>query len=283
MSDDLIKLELARLITEAEALEVKLVKHHTAFARWSSRNDSAITPDDLFDEADELNMPFEYLAKSIYLATVCLLDHKRLHVYLNHFYQRFGAKSFDSRQATSEFTIDLDEPWNSYNCFLRDIRQFLEPLNVLQDKSRYLRLLGIQYLETILRGTGRLVHDSGKTPISEPQVYGIVRPFIQAVFPSAIGAKSNFLKIAKSYNPDILVPELFAAIEYKYATDENKLKTAIGQIADDAKGYTGDRDYKLFYAVFYVTSDFWGQERFTHAWNDMKFPENWKSFYVVGK
>src|SRR5690606_2163362 len=115
---------------------------------------------------------------------------------------------------------------------------------------------------------------SKNLPKSETDVYKAVRKVVESVFPSAIMPKSNFLKTAQEYKPDILIPEIFSAVEYKYADSEQKLKSTIAQISDDVVGYTGDKDYRLFYAVFYVTNDFWGAEKFQVAWNEKKFPEN---------
>ena len=134
-----------------------------------------------------------------------------------------------------------------YNIFLVNLSQFLSPLDVLGDSSRYLKLSGVQYLEVILRNTATIIHKSGIKPKSETEVYNAVKHVLEAVFPSAKpGAKSNFVKTAQGYKPDILLPELSAAVEYKYAADEGKLKNVIAQISDDVKGYTGDSDYKLF-------------------------------------
>ncbi len=145
--------------------------------------------------------------------------------------------------------------------------QFLAPLDVLGDESRYLKLSGIQYLETILRNTATIIHKAGICPASESEVYKSVRTVLESIFPSAKTPKSNFLKTAQEYKPSILLPELSAAIKYKYADSEVKLKATIAQISDDVKGYTGDSDYNLFYAVFYVKDDFWGEDKFSTAWN----------------
>ena len=80
-----------------------------------------------------------------------------------------------------------------------------------------------------------------------------------------------------------MIPELYTAVEYKYAADEQRLKSTIEQIAADVKGYTGDKDYSVFYAVFYVTEDFWGQNKFSKVWDDQGFPKNWIPIYIVGK
>ena len=145
-----------------------------------------------------------------------------------------------------------------------------------------MELSGVHYLETVLRNTGQIITTSGEKPRSETRVYKAVRSVLEAIFPSAKKPQSNFIKTAQVYKPDILITELYSAVEYKYAKDEAKLKTTIGQIADDVKGYTGDPDYKLFYAVFYVTKDFWGQDRFDAVWSEKEFPSNWRAFYVVG-
>jgi hypothetical protein len=137
-------------------------------------------------------------------------------------------------------------------------------------------------LENILNSTAAILNKRGITPRSEVDVYREVRSTLEAVFPAAKSPKSNFIKTAQEYRPDILVPELHAVIEYKFAESEAKLKSTIAQISDDVKGYTGDTDFNLFYAVFYVKADFWGPEKFKAVWAEKKFPENWRAIYVVG-
>ena len=278
-----IKLALRELFTEAEKLQGDLARHQLHWAEWDAQGRTGGPPDWLIDKDDELVKPFEHLATSLYLTTVCFLDSAGLHAYLRQFYHRFG-ESFDATKATSEFTIDHYLSGEPYNIFLVNLSQFLSPLDVLGDSSRYLKLSGVQYLEVILRNTATIIHKSGIKPKSETEVYNAVKHVLEAVFPSAKpGAKSNFVKTAQEYKPDILLPELSAAVEYKYAADEGKLKNVIAQISDDVKGYTGDSDYKLFYAVFYVTSDFWGEAKFKTVWKEKEFPENWLAFYILGK
>ncbi len=231
---------------------------------------------------DELVRPFEYLAMSLYLTTVCLLDSKGLHAYLKQFYIKFGEK-FDVKNAAEIY--DLDHYWSGepFNVFINDLKQFLAPFNIVGDSSRYLQLSGVQYLETILRNTATILHKAEITPTAEPEVYKAVRSVLEAIFPTAISPdKAKFFKNFKTYKPDILIPELSAVVEYKYANSEERLKSALAEIADDVKGYTGDSDYNLLYAVFYVKADFWGEEKFIAAWAEKQFPKNWQAFYVVG-
>lgn len=282
MIPDQIKTKLRELFTEAEKLERDLVQHQIDWAEWQSSNCSDAPPDWLVEKDEELVKPFEGLVFSLFITSVCLLDSSRLHAYLSQFYRKFG-ESFDSTKAATKY--DIDHYWSGepFNVFLAELRQFLSPLGVLDDESRYLKLSGIQYLETILRNTATIIYKGGYSPTSEPEVYKAVRTVLEVIFPSAKSAKSNFLKTAQEYKPDILLPELSAAVEYKYADSEAKLKATIAQISDDVIGYTGDDDYNLFYAVFYVKNDFWGEEKFKTAWNEKKFPQNWRGIYIVGK
>ncbi|MCL6692407.1 hypothetical protein M8R19_27340 [Pseudomonas sp. R3.Fl] len=282
MKPSSIRRELRDLITEAEKLEGDLARHQLNWAEWSAGERLDAPPDWLIDNFNELVRPFEHLATSIYLSTVALLDAEGMHAYLKQFYLRFG-EELDSSKAASEF--DTDHYWSGepYNLFLSRFRQFIAPLDVIGDSGRYLKLSGVQYLETVLKNTASIIHKSGKTPKSETDVYKSVRHVLEAIFPSAKSPKANFIKSAQEYKPDILIPELSVAVEYKYAADEARLKSVIAQISDDVKGYSGDDDYNLFYAVFYVTEDFWGESKFKEVWRDKDFPRNWRWYYIVGK
>lgn len=284
MKSDAIKTELRRLFTEAQKLESDVVRHQVDWATWDAtqRNDGKKVPGWLIDEEDELVKPFEHLAASLYLTTVCFLDAAQLHAYLQQFYRIFGSE-FDATKAVTEYEVDHYWSGEPFNTYLANLRQFLSPLDVLGDVDRYLKLSGVLYLERILENTASIVHKAGKKPASEVEVYKAVRVILESVFPSVKAPKSNFLKTAQEYKPDILIPELSAAVEYKYAKDEAKLKAVIAQISDDVKGYAGDKDYNLFYAVFYVTNDFWGSAKFNEVWKEKEFPENWRPYYIVGK
>lgn len=282
MSHNFIKAKLRELLIEARALEEDLADHLLNVAYSESLDDDEKDIQSLLDAESRYVEPFEYVTESLFLTTVCLLDSLGLQLYLTQFYQKFG-KKFNSTKAAKDFVFGSYWVADPYSTFLADIRQFLMPLGILDDNSIYLKTSGISYLETILKNTATIVHKSGRTPVTETEVSKIARDVLEVIFPSAIKPKSNFFKKAQEYKPDILIPELSAAVEYKYATDEVKLKATIGQISDDVKGYTGDSDYNLFYAVFYVTNDFWGEEAFRHAWNEKEFPPNWQAFYIVGR
>ena len=203
--------------------------------------------------------------------------------YLKLFYKEFGDDPNKPRDSTS---FEVDHYWSGepYSVFLSKVRQFVSVFQFSEsDDERYIRLSGIQYLERVLNNTATIISKSGTQPTSEPEVYKAVKNVLEAIFPTSKSPKSNFIKTAKEYKPDILIPELNAAVEYKYAATAEKLKATVEQIAVDVKGYTGDREYNVFYAVFYVAEDFWGEDKFKQVWKDQNFPKNWMYFYKVGK
>jgi uncharacterized protein YfbU (UPF0304 family) len=278
-----IEERIKHLLIEMEKLESDVARHQVKWAYWEQKDDKSHPPDSLLEEDDYLVAPFQNLATWLYISIVYYLDSKDLDQYLKLFLSEFGENPNEPNHRDS---FGYDHYWSDeyYSDFLFKIRKFLSVFEFFESSTDYYkRLSGIQYLERILRNTASIIHKAKKNPSSETKVYKAVQNIIEAVFPTSMSPRSNFFKTAKEYKPDILIPELKVAIEYKYSKTEEKLKTTIEQIAADVKGYTGDKDYKLFYAVFFVTEDFWGLERFEEVWKEQNFPKNWLAFYVVGK
>ncbi|MGS6172382.1 PD-(D/E)XK nuclease domain-containing protein [Enterobacter hormaechei] len=159
------------------------------------------------------------------------------------------------------------------------MNQFLGPFEFF-DSNR--KETGLLYLENILSGTEFYLNALGITPAKESDVYQPIKQLVNVVFPSSTNASSIFLKPNKQYKPDILVPELKAAIEYKYANSKERLNKNIEEVVSDTQGYTNDANYSFFYAVFYVTQDFIGENRFMETWKQHNFPKNWIPIYIVG-
>lgn len=279
-----IENRIQKLLVEAHKLEINVANHKIEWGQWEwqKKDEDRLPPEYLLSGDEELVNPFKHILSSLYLSVLKYLDEKQLHQYLKQFYRIFGK---DSNKPVGHDDFELDHYFTGefYCVFLQNIRQFISAFEFTEtNEDRYLRLSGIQYLETVLKNTGMIISNSKETPKSEPNVYKLVKSTMEPIFPNAKYGKSNFKKKARTYIPDILVPELSAAIEYKYADSEKKIVSLIEGILVDVAAYTGDPDYKVFYAVFYVTSDFWGQEKFQSTWNDYKFPSNWIPFYVVG-
>ena len=233
----------------------------------------------LLEEGHQLRFFHDDIVRSLHNYILCYLDMIGLHKYLDIFIKEFG-ESPDTEAAYHGIAFEPNYG-EMYNEYLHKLLSFLRPFNFFNYELDTKRV-GIKYLETILKNTATILHKMGLNPSSEAQVYNQVKIIIESIFPTSKQAGSNFLKTAKEFIPDILIPEIGAVIEYKYAKDETKLKTTIEQIAADAKVYTGDKDYNVFYAVFYVTNDFWGESKFREVWDENKFPKNWQAFYIIG-
>ncbi|MEJ8858652.1 hypothetical protein WKW79_29045 [Variovorax robiniae] len=241
------------------------------------------------EQEEFLIQPFQGLLEKLYFASVCFLDAHQLPGYRDLFLATFGVP-FDAEGAAKKHREAAWVPYESdppNNEFLSRLSRFLAPfdLEVEQkpiEEAEQRNQVGREMLERILRNTASALYRLGVVPASEPDVYKAVKKFIDPVFPSAIDASSGFYSTLKTYKPDILVPEIYTAIEYKFADSEEKLKSFFGEIAEDVKGYKGDDKYRWFYAVVYATTDFIGAERFQKSWEDHDFPPHWQAIYVVG-
>ncbi|KRB54703.1 hypothetical protein [Flavobacterium sp. Root186] len=164
---------------------------------------------------------------------------------------------------------------------LNKIKKFLLPYEAFDEKVN--KNIGLIYLENILSNTSCIIEELDRKPSSETIIYNSVKHVIKATFPNYMEPSEPFVKHSKCYRPDILIPSLNTAIEYKYATDENRLIKTIEEILIDVAGYSNHSIYKIFYAVFYVTPGICTEQRFRIIWDEQKFPKNWKSIYVIGK
>jgi hypothetical protein len=90
-------------------------------------------------------------------------------------------------------------------------------------------------------------------------------------------------KQSKVYKPDIGIPPLRAAIEYKFAASEQEVKTALGGIYQDVFGYSGSKDWIVFFAVIYMTEPFLTQAQVEAEFRISKVDRSWKPLLVVGK
>lgn len=281
---DYIESRIKKLFSEALALENDVAIHKLDWSEWELRSEKLKPelPEHLFEGDDRLLVPFLSINSDIYLSVLKYLDDQKLDNYIREFYKIFGTDSASPKDHDN-FEYDHYYSGEFYCIFLKNIRKFLSVFSFFEsDFDRMERLTGLKYLETILGNTGVITSKLPSKPTSEPAVYKAVKSVMEPIFPKAKYGKSSFNKLFKTYHPDILIPELSAAIEYKYASSETVLKKTIEEILIDVKGYTGDRDYNLFYAVFYVTSDIIGKEKFKAVWDEYDFPSNWIPFYIVG-
>lgn len=282
MSVEALSARVTKLLLEAEGLETTLSQHVWETELWQSQHDEQAPPAHIMDRDAELRPPFEATLHALYVAIVCLIDAKGLREYLKQFYSAIG-EGFNG-EAAQEFGAADDWPPYPRSAYLSKLRLFLAPLGVESGSDVYRQQAGIKCLETVLENTAALLRQLKVKPKSESQVYRPVREVLKLMFEEARNPPpGQFSKSLKNYAPDILIPDLFAAVEYKYVPNEASLKSALAGIAEDVGGYTGDTKYKLFYAVFYFADNFLSRKRFLTFWAEKKFPKEWIPIFVIGK
>jgi hypothetical protein len=152
----------------------------------------------------------------------------------------------------------------------------------IDNENEYATINLFSLLEQILRGTPKMLTDRNIEPSNETEVKKEVYNTLIHVFPSTV-KEIPIPKISKVYKPDIGIKSLKTAIEYKFVDSEQEIKTAIGGIFEDTKGYEGSNDWTNFYAVIYMTDNFMTQPQIEAEFKLSKIPHHWKPILVYGK
>ena len=132
-------------------------------------------------------------------------------------------------------------------------------------------------LKLILENTNAIVSKTKTKITNETSIYRPVKWLVEIVYPQSRNlGKARFIKKFTTYHPDILIPEISSAVEYKYIRKGKNPEKYIDQIKTDADNYEGDAEYKYFYAIVYFEekTDI-NPEAFKQAVREKSFPDNW--------
>lgn len=255
-------------------------------------------------EAEEaiamLKANFEYYANRLRLLCITYFETKKQTRFLE-ILERAIEPFYKNEKTLRQGTMD-DGDYVSSDL----IHAFTKHLSIFpafsNSDSEILKRTGLVYLEHILESTGVIIKQLKKKPKSEVEVYKAVRIVCEATFSNAQFLTWNFQTLinqptfpvdefftdtfqqtVRCYKPDILIPTLNCAVEYKYADNEKTLIETIDQILIDVKGYDKHPKYRIFYAVFYVKVGIWSRKRFDEVWTEKNFPDNWKGRMVEGE
>lgn len=155
-------------------------------------------------------------------------------------------------------------------------KQFLEPFKFF-DYSQVKEDEAIK-LSSVLRNTGFILKNVNVKIRNEADIYKQIKWVLGLYYPSTrLRNKASFIKEFKCYNPDILIPELKTAIEYKYIdSPSDNIDEFLDQIKIDATNYVDDYRYDTFYAVIYIEDiSIATPESIEVAWKAKRFPANW--------
>ncbi|MFR3524900.1 MAG: hypothetical protein ACLTWD_09700 [Bacteroides uniformis] len=223
-------------------------------------------------EEQERKNSLSYIAKKLLPLVQAYIEAK----HLPNYYSSFLAEiiPFYEKEKILLSTEDMDSEL---------IHVYRKYLNAFDDFSITCAHKEFEILENILNSTAILLDNFHILPKSEADVYRPMANICKTAFPDNHSCSYKFQKTAKCYNPDILIPSLECAIEFKYVKDEKELNRTMDEILADVEGYKGNPSYTVFYSVFYATDSVCSLKRFNCMWEEKHFPENWKGIYVQGK
>lgn len=252
---------------------------------WDAYIEPAINPrsapvDPLYidDDINDKEQWFFYGMGLLYKNICVYLETKDLYDYLKVFRSKYENDIHERKKVTDVVgpRYSMSEP------SLKMLREFVDVLSPFRDfdldtkKKR-----GNSNLRQILENS-RLIIEKLKVEIkNETTIYKSVKWIIELSYPSTRGLnKARFIKKFATYQPDILIPEIGVAIEYKYVKSGTNVNVYLDQIRTDSLNYTFDIDYNHFYAIVYFEdkSEFIPSS-FAHAVKEKGFPENWE---VIG-
>lgn len=142
-------------------------------------------------------------------------------------------------------------------------------------------LTGLHIFETILNNTSKIIERAKLMPSSEADVRAAVRGILQLAFRDVV-REIPLPKSIKVYRPDIGVPSLMAAAEYKFIDSQEKAKAALEGVYADMRGYAGHHAWRSFYAVLYMTENFYNQADVDHEFRLVRADLNWTPLVVIG-
>jgi hypothetical protein len=191
-----------------------------------------------------------------------------------------GFKKFEENPPA----IDEDEYGDLRSGSLEFLRPYVKALESLfpPDSGHAPEEIKRDFLERVLKNTLKILRDRGLEPRKEVEVYKAIASVLETLFPD-LTSSVTLAKPLKCYKPDFGIPELRAAVEFKFADSEQETKTAMDGIFADMHGYAGSREWTTFYAVIYMTDHFFTQEQVEAHLKLSDSQQTWKVLPVYGK
>jgi hypothetical protein len=224
-------------------------------------------------ETDELII---YYIQQYFHLLSAYFEAKGLTEYRNRFVQKFGL-NIQKTSKVSEVGYHDGEP---YLIMLVEMTAYLAPFKALahnyspKGKSRLSKVI------EIIDETPMILRKLGITPNKEADVYKAVGWVLDFYYTLPPINKSQFTGKLKRYVPDILLPEIETAIEFKFASANKNLEDYIDEIVSDAVNYKGDSDYNQFIAVLCIQNNQATKAKIQSAWDNKNFNKNWHNVTI---
>ncbi len=226
---------------------------------------------DLEEETGYLYWAFKNLYHHIYI----YLEAKGAYRFLELF-----KSSFDEIIKSPEKTLETEEhDGQNFLKRLSDIRLFLSPFMAFDVPLK--KEENSEQLQDILKETRLIVKKTNSDVKNEVSVYNAVHWILKLYYPSCRRLnKSRFISQFKNYHPDILIPELNTAIEYKLVRKNENIEKFIDQLKIDATNYKGDNQYEKFIAILCLQGISETSKSIRNSWKSKSFPANWELIIV---
>ncbi|WP_410952548.1 hypothetical protein [Pseudomonas sp. S1(2024)] len=233
-----------------------------------------------YNEENEMTeSELKWRLERTYIGLSLLMEHLSLNNLLSKF--QAGFTIFEGKLEEVAVAPYLGDFYSQAQIYLR---QYLHALSALLGENLLNQDLVQKKstLEGILLNTPKIIFDRGIEPQNEAQVRKSVYDLLIHVFPDTV-RETSIIQNTKTYKPDIGVKSLSTAIEYKFADSSDEVKTAVGGLYEDMRGYSGSKDWTQFYAVIYMTEHFFTQQQIMAEFKHTSADENWKPLLVIGK
>jgi hypothetical protein len=241
-------------------------------------DDFAMHGGDVHDEKDLLDEEIESVLKELVVTTSLVLERLQLPVLLGSFREDIGKYSANLSKSTTAAFGGLTSPalgvvWRYHSAIA--VFLGLDRDTILPEQECHL-------LQRIIRNTSKIIYDSQIPPSNEAAVRQRVYDILIHVFPDTV-REVPICQVTKTYKPDIGIPSLKSAIEYKFADSQAEVKKAIGGLYEDMRGYAGSEDWKRFYAVVYMTDPFFTEEQIRAEFKHVNADDCWFPILIVGQ
>lgn len=219
--------------------------------------------------------------RDLYYLLLAYFEARSMTCYLATFKEKFSIIiQNDDEIFKSELTHPEGEPELEV---ITGFRQFLDPFKFFD--YRQTREDEKMKLISILNNTEFILKNCNTHIKNESDLYKQVKWVLALYYPTCRQLnKASFIQQFKVYNPDILIPELKTAIEFKYVkSDSDNIDDFIDQIRVDAANYTDDVRYENFIAVIYLqNTSIATPSNIQESWKAKNFPNNWELITVNG-
>lgn len=263
----------------ANSLINKIQKYQFELAFYIETQDIQYEEDIVAEDANDFNKEcLRSIIKSIKRKISFAIEYNGLHSFLKEF--NLELNNYESDYSELEYESYIG---NFYSPVIELLQNYFEAITSQSvDLSSQMQETDFFRLERILKGTPKILYDRKIEPTNEKEVRKEIYNYLIHSFPDTV-REIPISKVSKTFKPDIGIKSLKCAIEYKFIDSSTDYKTAISGIFEDIQGYAGSEDWKIFYAVFYMTDHFITEPQIESEFILSNVPHNWKPIIIYGK